>query len=168
VTDGANPLAALYAPSMVSALGSEVVVLFGEGSSVVIALATWGMDSSEFEDDLSINPVPLASGESGFPMIGQTVSLCPSLILEAVSPEAGTLLIGANTPILSNFDTCCGIGDGRVESEFFVVIIEGFARFPRLALRINPLSSSSLFDSLDSRPSSIGSFLHCFASLESR
>jgi hypothetical protein len=122
---------------------------------VVIALATWGIDSSEFDDDLSIKPVPLASGESGFPIIGQTVSLCPSRPLEAASPATATPAAGAKTPILSNFDACCGMGEGRTASELFVVIIEGFARFPRLALRINPLSSSSsLVDSLDSRPSS--------------
>jgi hypothetical protein len=132
-----------------------------------MALATCGIDSSEFEDDLSISPVPLASGESGFPIIGQTVSLCTSLILEAGTPVAASPPAGANTPILSNLGPCCGVGEGRTESELFVVIIEGFARFPRLALLINPLSSSSLFDSLDSRPSSwIGSFFHCC--LESR
>jgi hypothetical protein len=135
-----------------------------------MALATCGIDSSEFEDDLSISPVPLASGESGFPITGQTVSLCTSLVLEAGTPFAASPPADANTPILSNLDPCCGIGEGRgegrTESELFVVIIEGFARFPRLALLINPLSSSSLFDSLDSRPSSwIGSFFHgCFES----
>lgn len=107
---GCNPLAALYAPSIALAVGSDGFVVYnGAGSSVVIARATCGTLSSE--DDLSINPVPLARGEAGFPTIGQTVSLCPSLVLEATIPVA--IPAPGSTPILSNFDFCCGTGAGR-------------------------------------------------------
>lgn len=57
------------------------------GSFAVTALAMVGTVSSEEADDLSINPVPVASGELTSPIIGHTVSRCPaSPALEAVRP----------------------------------------------------------------------------------
>jgi len=164
-TLGCNELALLYAPSIALALASE-----GDpdiiASSVVTALANVGTEFSD-EDD-SIKPVPLASGESRFPAMGHKFSRWRSFVSEdnGMSPAAAPTILPSSAPILSGFGTCCGFccgaGEGRIGStlsELFVVIIEGFALFPRLALRINPLSSlSSILDSLDSRPSSITSY----------
>lgn len=162
VPPGCSELAELYAPNISLAFGSESLSGMGAGVrlSVVIAFAAVVTSVSEDEVDLSMKPVPLASGESVLPGIGQRVSRWPLLSLEAVIVAVVTAAAGtaASTPILSSLDFGWefGIGCVSILSELFVVIIEGFALFPRLALRIRPVSSLSL-DSLDSRPSSITS-----------